>query len=442
MINAGSVCGVLLVTALGLAQDKPAEKNLKPGEFDPYNEVVKDINTNSFAKAITDLDIWAQKFPDSEYKDDRAAFYVQAYAGANQPAKALEAGAGLLTRDLGTVFPGAAGPPTVIRLLYSLVWAIAHDPNPTPEALAAGDKAAHLLMAYDQPIPGVTPADWQKARVGMKEQADAALLAIAMQPGIQAMAKQPPDCVAADAAYARVLGAFPDKYVVSYELGRAMRCESKDQPAKLSAAIYEFERAAVMDPTLGDPKGDSKKVPAFADSAYVTVHGSDEGLEQLKQAVRQSPLPPEGFKIKTATEIAEEKRVEFEKSNPQLAMWMQIKGLLADTAGEQYFTEHMKDAAMPQLRGVLIAATPACRPRELTVGVPLPDAQQSLHAEIRLKLDKPLAGKPELNQEFQWEGVGTAFTKDPFLLTMDTESTKIDGLKTSPCASTTAVKKK
>src|SRR5580693_6287348 len=114
MINAGSVCGVLLLTVLAAAQDKPAEKNLKPGEFDPYNEVVKDINTNSFPKAITDLDVWAQKFPDSEYKDDRAAFYVQAYAGANQPAKALEAGAGLLTRDLGTVFPGPGGPPTVI----------------------------------------------------------------------------------------------------------------------------------------------------------------------------------------------------------------------------------------------------------------------------------------------------------------------------------------
>jgi hypothetical protein len=308
--------------------------------------------------------------------------------------------------------------------------------------MAAGEKAAHLLMAYDQPIPGVTAADWQKARVGMKEQADAALLAIAMQPGIQAMAKQPPDCVAADAAYSRVLGAFPDKYVVSYELGRAMRCESKDLPGKLPAAIYEFERAAVMDPTLGDPKGDPKKVPAFADGAYVTVHGSDEGLDQLKQAVRQSPLPPEGFKIKTATEIAEEKRVEFEKSNPQLAMWMQIKGLLADTAGEQYFADHIKDTAMPPLRGVLIAATPECRPRDLMVGVALPDSQQSLHAEIRLKLDKPLTGKPELDQEFQWEGVGTAFTKDPFLLTMDTETAKIDGLKTAPCAATTAVKKK
>jgi hypothetical protein len=32
--------------------------------------------------------------------------------------------------------------------------------------------------------------------------------------------------------------------------------------------------------------------------------------------------------------------------------------------------------------------------------------------------------------------VPTAFTKDPFLLTMDTEVAKIQGLKSTPCAAT------
>jgi hypothetical protein len=96
---------------------------------------------------------------------------------------------------------------------------------------------------------------------------------------------------------------------------------------------------------------------------------------------------------------------------------------------------------VPQLRGVLVDAKPACRPRELTVAVPLPDSQQTPRAEILLKLDKPLTGKPELNQEFHWEGVPAAFTKDPFLLTMDTETVKIEGLKTAACAAV-AVKKK
>jgi hypothetical protein len=440
MIDAGSVSVLLLAAVVASGQGAP-EKKLKQGEFDPYNDVVKDINTNNFTKALSDLDSWSQKFPDSDYKDDRTAFYVQAYTASNQAAKALDAAAGVMARDLNTVFPGPTGQAAIVRFLYNVVYAISHDPNPTPDAMAVGEKAARQLMAFEQPIPGVSAADWEKARASMKEQANAALLYVAMQPGLQAMAKQPADCAAADAAYTRALTVYPDKTVLSYELGRVLNCESKAQPEKLSPAIYEFERAAVVDPTLGDPKGDPKKVVTFADNAYVRIHGSDEGLDRLKQTVRQSPLPPEGFKITTATEIADEKRAEFEKSNPQLALWMKIKGALADTEGEQYFTEQLKNSQVPQLRGVLIAADQACRPKELTVAVPLPDTQQSLRPEIRLVLDKPLTGKPELNQEFHWEGVPTNFTKDPFLLTMATEAAKIEGLKTVPCAVTTSRKK-
>jgi hypothetical protein len=430
------------LAAIVVSAQATTEKKLKEGEYDPYNEVVKDINAANFAKALTDLGAWSQKFPDSDYKDDRTAFYVQAYTAANEPAKALDAAAGLLARDLdNTVFPGPAGKATIVRFLYNVVYAISHDPHPTPAALVTGEKAAHLLMAFDQPIPGVSESDWEKARASMKEQASAALVYIAMQPGVQAMAKQPPDCSIAEAAYTNALVQYPDKSVLSYELGRALNCESKTQPEKISAAIYEFERAAVIDPTLGDPKADPKKVPAFADHAYVTIHGSDEGLDQLKQSVRQSPLPPEGFKIKSATEIAQEKEAEFEKSSPQLALWMRIKGALADTNGEQYFNEQLKDSQVPQLRGVLVSVDRACHPKELTVAVPLPDAQQSPQPEIRLVLDKPLNGKPELNQEFHWDGVPTVFTKDPFLLTMRADTAKLEGLKEAPCAAVTSRKK-
>jgi hypothetical protein len=91
---------------------------------------------------------------------------------------------------------------------------------------------------------------------------------------------------------------------------------------------------------------------------------------------------------------------------------------------------------VPQLRGVLVEAHPACRPKELLVAIPLPDAPQPLQAEILLKLDKPLTGRPEANAEFHWIGAPTAFTKAPFLLTMDAEVDKLEGLKTTPCATT------
>lgn len=86
-------------------------------------------------------------------------------------------------------------------------------------------------------------------------------------------------------------------------------------------------------------------------------------------------------------------------------------------------------AAMPQLAGKLVGAKPACRPRELLVAITQPGV-----AEIQIKLDKTLSGKPEPSAEFRWEGVPSAFTAEPFLLTMDADAAKIDGLALGPCA--------
>jgi len=64
---------------------------------------------------------------------------------------------------------------------------------------------------------------------------------------------------------------------------------------------------------------------------------------------------------------------------------------------------------------------------------------------VTLKLDAGVSGKPETGTEIQWEGVPSAFSKEPFMLTMDTEKAKVEGLKTTPCAAparTGAAKKK
>jgi hypothetical protein len=419
---------IALIAACSIAL--AAEKQLKPGESEAYNEVVKDLSATSFAKALADLDTWRQKYPDSDFNDDRSALYVQTYAGTNQPARALDTAGELLSKDLTTAFPPAA----VIRLLYNAVWAISQIPNPTPTELTTGANAAYQLIAYDQPLPGVTAEKWNEARADMRERAAAALLYIAMLPGIQAMAKQPPDCPAAESAYRKALTDYADKAALSYELGRALNCEAKTMPEKQSPAVYEFLRAATIDPTLGNPGNDKKKIQSFADNAYVRLHGSDEGLEQLRSQVKDSPLPPADFKIPTATEIAEARRREFENDNPQLALWMKIKGALSDSNGELYFANELKDSAVPQLKGRLVEAKPECRPTELMVAVPLPGQEQSAPVEIRLKLDKALAGKPNLNSEFQWEGIPSAFTREPFLLTMYVETAKLQGLTTTPCA--------
>ena len=421
------------------------KKNWKAREeYDLYTAANTDLAGNNAAKAINGLDAWKAKYAESDYADLRNLLYVRAYAGAGQQAKAVDTAAVLLAKDINAAFNDpATGPSDIITLLFTTSVAIQQVPNPTAEQLQTGAKAAHALLEFDKKPANVPDAQWAQAKAQLQSAAKGALLSMAVRPGQVAMAKQPPDCAAAEEAYSKALTANPDSSFIAYELAKALRCQQKEKPEKISSAIYEFQRAAVVDPTLGDPKADPKKIQTFADNAYINVHGSSEGLDQLKEQVKQSALPPAGFKIKTATEIASEKEAEFEKTNPQLALWMKLKGALADTNGEQYFASTLKDSAVPKLKGTLVEAKPACRSKELLVALPLPDAKGAPTAEITLKLDKAMTGKPDLSSEFQWEGVPTAFTKDPFMLTMDTESAKVEGLKTSPCAPAAApVRKK
>jgi len=49
--------------------------------------------------------------------------------------------------------------------------------------------------------------------------------------------------------------------------------------------------------------------------------------------------------------------------------------------------------------------------------------------EVTLKLDAALTGKPEAGTEVQFKGVPSAFSKEPFMLTMDAEKANVEGLK-------------
>jgi hypothetical protein len=153
------VCLLICAFSAG-AQDRA--KQYKPGEFESYNDAAKDIGAASFQKALADLSAWRQKYPESDYKDDRDVLFAQAYAGVNDPAKSLDAVAPMIARGLETVFPGAAGQPTILRVLYSASWAVSRIPNPTEDEIAAGQKAAHQLLDWEQPLAGVPPRNGLK----------------------------------------------------------------------------------------------------------------------------------------------------------------------------------------------------------------------------------------------------------------------------------------
>jgi hypothetical protein len=451
----------------GLAPAAPAEKKVKDqGEYDIFNQVNVDIQANNFAKAITDLDTWKQKYPSSDFKDDRSVLYVQAYAGSNQPAKAIDEAGLLIAKGLKTVLNDPkGGPGQQLKVLVTTAATINQVPAPTADELATAAKAAQQLLDYNKP-EGATEAAWAAARVQLQSIAKGTLLYIAMKPGtdamrvagpaaaaaVQASKQQPPDAAlvarnraAADAAYGAAEAAFlaalqqyPDSSQIAYQLGASELGQQITYAAKISLGLYEVARAVSIDPAKSD-FADAKArsdVDAYLKRVYTQYHGADEGLDQLKQQALAAPVPPADFHILSATEILNAKQKEFAAKYPELALWMSIKAALSDTGGQQYFDENLKvPTQLPKLKGILVDAKPACHAKELLVAVPLPDAKPPFVAEIALKLDAPLTGKADQNVELVWnDGQPSAFSRDPFLLTIDVEKAKVSGLKVTPCA--------
>jgi tetratricopeptide (TPR) repeat protein len=421
---------VCLASALA-AQGAKQYRN--QAEYQLYDSAAKAVAANDFQKALALLNTWERDYADSDYRADRQFLYVLAYAGAKQLAKAIDIAGSLLTKpDLESLLPSNANR---VRLLFSAAVAIQDVRVPTVEELAVSEQAARRLLEVSEKPEGLTDEAWAEARGQLQATAKRTLLFIALVPGTRAMERG--DCTTARAAFRKALEEHPDSVQAAWDLGSAELCLYKTQPSRAVPAIYAFARAAAIDPAKGmvDPKWQQDTVWPFLEKVFQQYHGTDpEALEQLKRLAAKSPFPPEGFDIKSLNAIAAEKQANFEKRNPQVSLWMKIKAALSEGDGAQYFTSDLQGASVPRLRGILVEAKPACHPTELLVAVPVPDSVTPPEPEISLKLDGALAGKPELGAEFQWEGVPSAFSARPFLLTMETERSKIEGLKVTACA--------
>ena len=430
---------VAALSATSLAQ--PRKKQIKDqGEHELYNQTLLDVADP--AKEIRDLDLWTQKYPDSDYKDDRQYLYLQAYSKLDPSAGAqvLKYGGQLMARDLYAVFNAPGGGMNILNVLFLVAWHAAAMPDASAEQLALGTRAVRELLdfaprhftAENRPAD-LNEAQWAEARADIEMRARKALSAIALAPGNRAMAKEPPDCAAAETAYTKALAEYPQDAHISYSLGKALSClgdlDPERAPELYSQSIYQFVRAAVMDSSLG--AGD------YASKAYAAYHGSGAGLDQLREQVKAAPLPPSDFTIETPPQTAVRERNQLAEKSPQVALWMNIRAHLTAADGFQYFNGQLKDNQLSgsngvrALRGQLVEGRPACRPKELLVLIP--DAgERGARAEITLRLDSSLSGKAAPG-EIEFDGVAKLFTKDPLMLTLDTSTKRITGLKTAAC---------
>src|ERR1700676_1553353 len=377
---------VIAVLVMALAQTPPKEKKVKDQqEYDLYKS---STTTTDAAKRLPFLDQWKEKYPESDFKEERLVIYQTTYQALGQTAKAVETAKEILAMD-----------PKEVNALYFLTMYGQIQPA-TPDSLATGEKAAHSLLGAEKPA-GVKDEDWKKIQADMTFKAHKTLSFIAMQ------TKQPE---VAEQELMKCLTEDPNQAQCSYDLGNAILAEKKLE--RQSEVLYHWARATSLRGPQAIPEPLHKQVDAFFVKSYTTFHGPDDaGLKDLRALAVTQPMPPAGFKIKNKNEIEDEKEKQAAKDK------------LIAANGEQYFNEQMKDHAVPKLKGKLVTMRPAIRPKELVLAIQTPDTP-----EVTVKLESPLPGKADKGTEIQFEGTATEFTKDPFMLTFVVESKdKIEG---------------
>jgi hypothetical protein len=406
---AKALLSVTVLALLGVSTALAEKKVKDQGEYDLYTNSTK---TTDAAKRLAVLNSWKEKYPDTDFKEERLMIYLTTYQQLNQPAKMVETSKEILAIN-----------PKQVNALMWLAYFTQTQP-PTADSLATGEKAAQGLLDPQKP-DGVADADWGKIKTDFAAVAHNTLAFIATQRKQLDDAEQEygkalqsittPPCQSGLPVCANLLQAQ-----VSWALASTIISQKK--PERYPDALYHLARAASLTGPGALPDAARKQADASLLKVYTAFHGQDDaGLKELRTMAVTQPLPPAGFKIKPKHEIDAENEAKFVHDNPQLALWKKIKEALLAENGGQYW-DSLKGTAPPKMKGKLVSQKPALRPKELVLSIDEDKPQ------VTLKLENPLPGKAEPGTELQFEGVPDEFTKEPFMLTFLVESKdKIEG---------------
>lgn len=382
------VVAAVMMTASTYGQEK--KKQVKDqGEYDLFTAVTKETDP---AKKVALIATWKEKYPESDYKVDRLIIQLTTYQQMGQAVKMADTAKEILAIE-----------PDNVTALYWLTLLTESLP-PTPDNLATGEKAAKGLLAAKKP-DAVKPEDWAALKTEVVANKTLAFIANARK-----------DYPTAEKYYVKVLELNPPFAQVSYALGLVILQQVAQNPDRQSEVLFHVARAASLT-GVGELSADQRKaVDAFFTKNYNKMHGSSDGMQEVRDKAKTSALPPPGFKIKTKAEIDAEKQAELAKSNPQLALWLNLKSQLTADNGPAYFESELKGSDVPKLKGTVISTKPPARPKEIVIGIEKPD-----QPEVTLVLETPMASKADPGTEIEFKGVPSAFSKEPFNVTFDVE---------------------
>jgi tetratricopeptide (TPR) repeat protein len=378
------ITGASLVAGYAFAQAQPAPQKTAKDQIE-YGLITDVDKEQDPAKKIPILDTWTEKYPDTAFKQERNYRYIDAYSKI---------------ADKGV------------------------QPSASPDVVDAAQKAAHTLIdkadtffSAENKLPQVTDDQWAQAKKQIVEHEYGTLAAIATNKK---------DYPAAEEGYKKMIGMDPDNALLFSGLGNAIMSEKKID--KYPEAIYYYARAvSLAGPGAIKDDATKKGISDYLNRIYTNYHGDVKGLDDVKAKAVTAPLPPADFHIESVTEIsmkANSSAEEFAKSFPEIMIWRGLKDQLTGAGGDDYF-KNMKDAEIAGLKGKVVSQNGQ---KELLVSMDYATPDTEKKPELTLKFETPLKGQVDPGTVLTFAAVPDSFTKDPFMVMMTAEKSKVDGL--------------
>jgi hypothetical protein len=134
--------------------------------------IVQLLEKREYPKAISELDAWSSHYSHTDFADERAYYYMLGFHGLNQPAKVVERGGTLVSRNVVELFED---PMQALSVVYLTATDFQRVPRPTREQSVAARSAARELIAIlptcftpERRPDALTPTDWAKSRTELE----------------------------------------------------------------------------------------------------------------------------------------------------------------------------------------------------------------------------------------------------------------------------------
>jgi hypothetical protein len=370
------------------APKAPAAKD--QGEYDLGQAAMKETDPQ---KKLDLMHQWEQKYPDSDFKGQRA---VQIASAESQiAAKALQ--------------PGASAADMAAAQKYA------------DDLIDNLDK----YLAPENKPEGATDAQWKQAKDTIIFQAHLELGAV--------YASKKEDAKT-EAEYHKILALDPSNAATAYSLGILIYRQKKVE--RFPEAFFWIARGVGITGPEALPATTKIAADKYLKQAYDGYHGDDTGLDDLKKMASANPNPPADLKIKSLIEIENEKAGDvaaFNAAHPDIALWRQIREALKADDGPAYF-DKVKGSLIPPQDGAfkMFKGKVVSQPSKKEVLLNVENAA----GDITLKFENDLKGTIDPGTEVSFKGVIESFVKDPYTLTLTIDDPKedVDGIPASAFA--------